>query len=841
MFLFSSGEPLESGDVRGDAGGDESSVLVAVRVRPLNNTERSQGDQGVLYCPGQGTILVSEAGFVLETRQTHFFVFKLSLLEGKFLPSLQDFFTSTAGVLQSTEFVLQVSQFVFSLQVNNGVQDRAFTFDAVFEAGSSQHDVFEQCGVKRLIDLAADGFSCTVFGFGQTGSGKTYTITGPHSLFSDGLRERSFYGLMQRSFAYLLDEVQAKEGDFVLSASYLEIYNEQVRDLLNPGLTDSLTVRWTKNTGFYVENLSNVEFESLDSVMALLEGGIGSRQTSSHSQNQQSSRSHSIFTVYIESEAHPDGRGGYLARHGKLCMVDLAGSERVKETGSSGELMEEAGNINRSLLTLGNCISALVDPRKREGHIPYRDSKLTKLLADSLGGSGVTLMIACISPATMNLQETMNTLRYASRAKRIKNRPVAKRDSKERRVISLEREIKFLRMENLFLRQRLQLPVVSRKHWPENGESGSTCSSEHGGVEPAEPLKKVPPFPKHSLYDLLQEFMRENDALRQERSALLSSRESSRQTRKMLSQENGRLMRKLEDLERVISSSPLTISTQSGHSTESMSSCSSGQCPHFSSPLHRHKQVAVYPCHPGHHCHGCASDSSLQVLSYSYNLIRVKDSILSMLSYWTQALYPAEWYARPRPFVSVEDPAPLIPLPHDQLDPPRGGASLTDQHSQSSGLLLQVELPPIEFFIHENKAKHPPDPQGGLQQPQPALNQQQSVDAILPRRKKSQATSGSYANRFQLMKETRTQPGSTPPQRSQDRVLPSAPPLPSPPHLETAVLQPRRGRVKAEPSLPRQEELRAQVKKEHPRHMTREHERHGNAERRQPDRTKHPS
>ncbi|KAK6473337.1 kinesin-like protein KIF12 [Huso huso] len=125
MFLISSGEPLESGDVRGDAGGDESSVLVAVRVRPLNSTERSQGDQGVLYCPGQGTILV-----------------------------------------------------------NNGVQDRAFTFDAVFEAGSSQHEVFEQCGVKRLIDLAADGFSCTVFGFGQTGSGKTYTITGPHSLVS---------------------------------------------------------------------------------------------------------------------------------------------------------------------------------------------------------------------------------------------------------------------------------------------------------------------------------------------------------------------------------------------------------------------------------------------------------------------------------------------------------------------------------------------------------------------------------------------------------------------------------------------------------------------------------
>ncbi|XP_041097032.1 kinesin-like protein KIF12 isoform X2 [Polyodon spathula] len=757
MLFIPSGEALESGDVRGDAGGDESSVLVAVRVRPLNSTELSQGDQGVLYCPGQRTILV-----------------------------------------------------------NKGAQERAFTFDTVFEAGCSQHEVFEQCGVKKLIDLAADGFSCTVLGFGQTGSGKTYTITGPHCLFSASLRDRSFYGLMQRSFAYLLDRVQAEEGDFVLSASYLEIYNEQVRDLLNPGLTDSLSVRWSKNAGFYVENLSNVEFESLDSVMALLEGGIGSRQTSAHSQNQQSSRSHSIFTVYIESEA-ADGSGGYLARHGKLCMVDLAGSERVKETGSSGELMEEAGNINRSLLTLGNCISALVDSRKREGHVPYRDSKLTKLLADSLGGSGVTLMIACISPATVSLQETMNTLRYASRAKRIKNRPVAKRDLKERLVISLEREIKFLRTQNLFLRQQLQLPVASRKHWPENGETGSICSSEHGGVEPGEALKRVPPFLEHSLFDLLQEFMRENDSLRQERSALLSSQESSRQTRKILSQENGRLMRKLGDLERVISSSPLTSSIQSGHSTESMSSCSSGQCSHFSSPLHRHdqcvfqKQVAVYPCHPGHHCHGCASDSSLQ------------------------ALYPAEWYARPRPFVFVEDPAPLNPLPHDQLDPPRGRASLTDQHRQ-------VELPPIEFFIPEDKAKHPPDPQGGLQQLRPALSQQQSVEAILPRRKKSQAASGSYANRFQLMKETWTQPGRTPPQRSQDRVLPSAPPLPSPPHLETAALQPRGSRAKAEPSLHRQrEEFTAQVKKEHPRHMSREHERHGNAERRQPDRTKHPS
>ncbi|KAG2458920.1 KIF12 protein, partial [Polypterus senegalus] len=278
-----------------------------------------------------------------------------------------------------------------TLQVNHGSHDKLFTFDAVFKPKCSQHEVFEKCGVKRLLDLVFQGFSCTVFAFGQTGSGKTYTLCGPYSLFHGGLKDHSFCGLTQRSFEYLLERTQSTQEEFMLSATFLEIYNEQVRDLLNP--SGSLNVRWNKEKGFYVQNLTRVNFELLGTVMDLLER---------------------------------DNALGSLGKEGKFCIVDLAGNERVKETGSFGELLEEACSINRSLLTLGNCISALVDTRKKERHIPYRDSKLTKLLADSLGGSGLTLMIACVSPAAECLQETLNVLRYANRAKTIKNRPMAK-------------------------------------------------------------------------------------------------------------------------------------------------------------------------------------------------------------------------------------------------------------------------------------------------------------------------------------------------------------------------------------------------------------------------------
>ncbi|NXN12396.1 KIF12 protein, partial [Indicator maculatus] len=375
-----------------------------IRVRPLTCTETRRGDQRVVHSLGDGTVHVSAAR-----------------------------------------------------------HDATFGFSAVFDAGASQETVFEGSGMRQLVELAVDGFSCTVFAFGQTGSGKTYTLMGPLAQGETQPAPPGLLGLMQRSFACLLEQSQSRGSDLVLSTSYLEIYNEQVRDLLSPGPPCALPLRWSKTRGFYVENQVSVDFESLDAIANLLQQGAEPRrrQTSAHALNRHSSRSHALLTVHIRSRAvstHPAPMGGqsggpstYPSKQGTLCFVDLAGSERVKETGSSGELSVEANNINRSLLALGkspptmgaeaassqqnpdaasvahllagHCISLLAKPRGKRMHIPYRDSKLTRLLARSLGGSGITLMIACISPSSRCLSETLSTLHYASRARRVTTRP----------------------------------------------------------------------------------------------------------------------------------------------------------------------------------------------------------------------------------------------------------------------------------------------------------------------------------------------------------------------------------------------------------------------------------
>ncbi|NXE28191.1 KIF12 protein, partial [Ardeotis kori] len=349
-----------------------------LRVRPLTCTETRQGDQRVVHSLGDGTVHVSAAR-----------------------------------------------------------HDATFGFSAVFDAGASQEAVFEGSGMRQLVELAIEGFSCTVFAFGQTGSGKTYTLMGPLAQSETRPAAPGLLGLMQRSFACLLEQSRSRGSDLALSASYLEIYNEQVRDLLSPGPPCTLPLRWSKTRGFYVENQLSVDFESLEAITDLLlqaldpvPAGSQRRRTSAHALNRHSSRSHALLTIHVRSRAvsmcpAPGGGLGLAcpSKQGTLCFVDLAGSERVKETGSSGELSVEANNINRSLLALGHCISLLAKPRGKRTHIPYRDSKLTRLLARSLGGSGVTLMVACISPSSRCLSETLSTLHYASRARRVTTRP----------------------------------------------------------------------------------------------------------------------------------------------------------------------------------------------------------------------------------------------------------------------------------------------------------------------------------------------------------------------------------------------------------------------------------
>ncbi|KAI9145377.1 P-loop containing nucleoside triphosphate hydrolase protein, partial [Paraphysoderma sedebokerense] len=269
-------------------------------------------------------------------------------------------------------------------------------------------------------------YAVTVFAFGQTGSGKTFTMTGP----DDAITSEN-QGLVPRSLRYIYEQIDARTSfRYTVKAAYLEIYNEQVQDLLNPSST-SLNLRWSREKGFYVENLFIVVCEILDDCMAVLEEGLRNRKTGSHALNERSSRSHTILTLHLDYEICDPDDNRIRQVHGKISFVDLAGSERVKESKTSGDMLTETFNINKSLLTLGNCISALSDSKRRIGHIPYRDSKLTKLLMDSLGGNGMALMISCISPSANNLSETLKTLRYASRAKKIRNRPVVQIDPKE--------------------------------------------------------------------------------------------------------------------------------------------------------------------------------------------------------------------------------------------------------------------------------------------------------------------------------------------------------------------------------------------------------------------------
>ncbi|XP_020821437.1 kinesin-like protein KIF12 isoform X2 [Phascolarctos cinereus] len=447
------------------AEGMETPIQVVLRVRPMNQAELRRGEQSVLHCSGPRTLRVSPLG---------------------------------------------------------GGQDVAFHFSVVMDGARTQDEVFQGSGVQRLVELALRGFSCTAFTFGQTGSGKTYTLTGPSPQGEGETVPPSLTGLMQRSFACLLDKVQNVGTPITLSASYLEIYNEQVRDLLSQRPHHHLPVRWNKTRGFYVEKLKAVKFGTFEEVMELLLEGLRRRRSSAHSLNEVSSRSHALFTIHIQCPVGCPSRPKEQT-FGKLCFVDLAGSEKVAATCSRGELMLEASNINRSLLALGHCISLLLDPRQKKNHIPYRDSKLTRLLADSLGGSGITLMVACVSPSAQSLPETLNTLRYASRAQRVTTRAMPK-DPLGPQRLGLEEEIQQLRQENLMLKQMLEQPLGHRASRRKGSRSG---------------------WAERSLYGMLQEFMLENQQLREEKHQLRSSRDCAQKEKQVLVQQLNELNRRL--------------------------------------------------------------------------------------------------------------------------------------------------------------------------------------------------------------------------------------------------------------------------------------------------------
>ncbi|KAL2332636.1 hypothetical protein Fmac_013849 [Flemingia macrophylla] len=308
------------------------------------------------------------------------------------------------------------------------INDHNFTFDSVADTASTQLDIFEHVGVP-LVEHCLAGFNSSVFAYGQTGSGKTYTMWGPANSLSEeddqqGLAPRVF----QRLFARLKEE-QTKHSDKQLNyqchCSFLEIYNEQIMDLLDPS-QKNLQIREDVKSGVYVENLTEEHVSSMKDVTQLLIKGLSNRRTGATSINSESSRSHTVFICVVESryKSHADGISRF--KTSRINLVDLAGSERQKLTGAAGERLKEAGNINRSLSQLGNLINILAEVSQtgKQRHIPYRDSRLTFLLQDSLGGNAKLAMICAISPAQSCRSETFSTLRFAQRAKAIKNKAV---------------------------------------------------------------------------------------------------------------------------------------------------------------------------------------------------------------------------------------------------------------------------------------------------------------------------------------------------------------------------------------------------------------------------------
>ncbi|KAI8467963.1 MAG: hypothetical protein J3K34DRAFT_460139 [Monoraphidium minutum] len=336
---------------------------------------------------------------------------------------------------------------------------REFGFHAVLGPGTSQDEVMALCGVQQLLDAALAGYHVTILAYGQTGSGKTHTMSGSEeAIADDAYAGDGEDGIVSRSVRYLFHQVNTrKDARYSLKASYVEIYNENVFDLVH-FRQKSLPIKWDAAYGFY--GLKVVPCGQSRTMMEVVRTGMKHRRVGSHQLNMESSRSHSIMTIYCDAtptapcQADPNSYDYGTVRYGKLSFVDLAGSERVKDSRSEGVMLKETININKSL----SVISTLAEngAAGTSAHVPYRDSKLTKLLMDSLGGSALTLMIACCSPSSLQVEETLSTLLYATRAKNIHNRPAVQYDPKEAQISLLRREMELLRQENGLLREQLR-------------------------------------------------------------------------------------------------------------------------------------------------------------------------------------------------------------------------------------------------------------------------------------------------------------------------------------------------------------------------------------------------
>lgn len=322
------------------------------------------------------------------------------------------------------------------------------------------------------------GYNATVFAYGQTGAGKTFSVLGPSPEQIPNEKERNtFRGLIPRIFEYIFSIIgkTKTEGptiEYMLKCSYLEIYQEQIVDLLDPQ-SENLHIREDIKKGVYVEGLIEDTVDSCEDLMDALKRGGVNRHVGSTAMNKESSRSHSVFTLTIESKSTKEGIVNILSS--RFHIIDLAGSERQKMTDTAGERLKEAGKINKSLSALGNVINSLVDiSQGKSRYVHYRDSKLTFLLKDSIGGNSKTVIIANISGSAASAGETLSTLNFAKRAKLIKNKAIINEDTTGT-VLLLQQEIKRLKAENAELKTKKLITETATKQ-STNTTKGETKS-----------------------------------------------------------------------------------------------------------------------------------------------------------------------------------------------------------------------------------------------------------------------------------------------------------------------------------------------------------------------------
>lgn len=418
------GEPesISSSDDKSSSSSPSSNIRVVTRIRPLSKQERRISSASLSCLPGKQPLVQ-----VVSNGENH------------------------AKENQTTS--------------NN---KRWFEFDAVLDESTTQRQVYERSGAERAVTVDLfRGYNTTILAYGQTGSGKTYTMGTANDDGTDPDDPTSRAGgIIPRACADLFATIRSKcDGQAVVTLSYLELYNEQIRDLFQPNdpspgtkqqQTSSLRIRETLQGEVYVSGAVTHKVTNVQEVGEWMEYAAKQRVVASTAMNAVSSRSHAICTLHIEGIVE-----GNVKFSSKLTLVDLAGSERIKRTGAVGTRQTEGININKSLLVLGQVVSALSERKKP----PYRDSKLTRLLQDSLGGNSRTILLACVSPASCNVEESVNTLRYASRARKIQNTATQNlvQDITAAEAAALKRENQLLHQQVAELQQTIRILTLSAK------------------------------------------------------------------------------------------------------------------------------------------------------------------------------------------------------------------------------------------------------------------------------------------------------------------------------------------------------------------------------------------